>query len=155
MAATAIVDTNVLVALLDGRDKWHPTAVALRDALRGAGVQIVYLDCVVNEAIGVIARRTEEQGRPDQFVRLLDSLAALVPEPGITWIAPAGQRLFRQALDLCREHQGRLNFNDALIALASRELGVQFVVSFDADFDQIAWLSRIADPRETRVLGAS
>jgi predicted nucleic acid-binding protein len=28
-----VIDTNVLVALVDANDKWHPVAVALRDGL--------------------------------------------------------------------------------------------------------------------------
>lgn len=38
-----------------------------------------------------------------------------------------------------------LNFNDALIALACEELDVSVILSFDGDFDHIAWLKRIAD----------
>ena len=128
---TVIIDTNVLVALVDGRDKWHTTATALRDALLDTGAQVVYFDCVLNEAIGVIGRRTEEQRRSDQFGRLLDGLSALAPERFITWIAAAGQRLFPQVLDLCREHGGRLNFHNALMALAGQEMGIPFIASFD------------------------
>lgn len=145
MTAIAAIDTNVIVALVDVSDKWHHGALALRDALLDVGAQLVYFDCVVNEAIGVIGRRTEEQKRPDQFVRLLDGLTNL-PEPTITWISGAGQRLFREVVSLCRDHNGTLNFHDALMALICQELGIQFIVSFDCDFDEIAWLTRIADP---------
>ena len=81
MAMTTVcIDTNVVVALADTHDKWHGRAVALRDALLAAQVQLVYFDCVINEAIGVIGRRAEEQSRTDQFSRLLDGLLAIVPE---------------------------------------------------------------------------
>jgi hypothetical protein len=36
------LDTSLLVDLLDGRDIWHPVAVTLRDALKGAQAQMVY-----------------------------------------------------------------------------------------------------------------
>lgn len=147
-----IVDTNVLVALIDERDKWHIAAVALCDSLLDAGVQIIYFDCVVNEAIGVIARRTEEQKRADQFTRLLDGLAALVPAEQITWISAAGQRLFRPVLLLCREHLGRLNFHDALMAVVAQELDLRFIASFDLDFESIAWLTRLAAPEHVQIL---
>ena len=42
-------------------------------------------------------------------------------------------------------HEGRLNYHDALMALACRELGVGFIVSFDGDCDNIAWLERILE----------
>jgi predicted nucleic acid-binding protein len=122
MATTAVVDTNVLVALVDRHDKWHPHAIALRDALLNANARLVYFDCVINEAIGVIGRRTEEQRRFEQFEDLLDGLTTLVSEDNITWISVATQRLFREVVGLCRSHQGRLNFHDSLMALACQEL---------------------------------
>lgn len=51
MTAIAAIDTNVIVALVDVYDKWHHGAIALRDALLDVGAQLVYFDCVVNEAI--------------------------------------------------------------------------------------------------------
>jgi predicted nucleic acid-binding protein len=35
---------------------------------------------------------------------------------------------------------------DALIALACRDRNIPYLASFDADFDQIAWLKRVAYP---------
>jgi len=32
------------------------------------------------------------------------------------------------------------------MALACRELGVGFIVSFDGDFDNIIWLERVFEP---------
>ena len=43
---------------------------------------------------------------------------------------------------------GALNFNDALIALACRERGIPAIASFDADFDQVSWLQRLARPED-------
>lgn len=57
---TAALDTNVVVALVDDRDTWRATALAIRDTLIEAQAQLVYFDCVLNETIGVIRRRTGE-----------------------------------------------------------------------------------------------
>ena len=38
------------------------------------------------------------------------------------------------------------HFNDALIALSCRQRSIEYLASFDADFDQISWLKRIAQP---------
>ena len=105
---TAAIDTSVVVALADEHDKWHAHAVSLRDALLAAGLRQIYFDCVINEAIGVIGRRAEEQKRSEQFDHLLDGLLALIPAQVITWISGAGERLLPEILALCREHQGRL-----------------------------------------------
>ena len=75
-----------------------------------------------------------------------------MPESGITWIAASAQRLFPLIIEECRQHQGRLNFHDALMALACQELGVSAIVSFDGDFDHVAWLRRISDANQVQGL---
>ncbi len=145
MAVIVALDTNVIVALVDARDTWHARAVALRDVLQEVGAELVYFDCVINEAVGVLGRRAEEQKRADQFERLLTNLTELIPESRITWIAGAAQRLFQEIVKLCSTHGGALNFHDALIALACQQVGIPFIASFDADFDKITWLLRLSD----------
>jgi predicted nucleic acid-binding protein len=143
---TVAIDTSVVVALTDAHDKWHAQAVSLRDALLASRLEPLYFDCVINEAIGVIGRRAEEQRRSEQFEHLLDGLLTLISDQAITWISGAGERFLPEILDLCRQHQGRLNYHDALMALACRELGVGAIVSFDGDFDRISWLERVFEP---------
>lgn len=145
------IDANVLVGLLDERDKWHGTAIALRDALDKADVELVYFDCVLNEAISVLARRTREQRRPEQLDALLDRLATLIPVRDITWISGEIQRLYDQVVGLVRGSAGTLNFHDALIALICREWGITVLVSFDQDFDQLDWLTRAGSAAEVVV----
>ena len=103
---TAVIDTSVVVALADAHDKWHTHAVLLRDALLVAGIEQLYFDCVVNEAIGVIGRRAEEQKRSEQFERLLDGLLTLIPAQAITWIAGAGERLLPEILARAESTKG-------------------------------------------------
>jgi len=147
-----IVDANVLVALLDSVDKWHPTAVALYGTLRDTGARMLYLDCVINETIGVLGRRVREQGRTSQFGELLSHLSALIPEAQITWIYPEVPRLYADILDLVRSSNGELNFHDALMALICRQLGVRYLASFDRDFDQVPWLERIEKPADLQAV---
>lgn len=151
-AVRVALDANVLVALVDSRDKWHPLAVALRDVLMDQHMSLIYFDCVVNETVGVIARRAEEQRRSEQFGELLDDLSRYIPSAYITWISREGERLHHQVLTMCRSHGGRLNYNDALMALFCREQGVRWLVSFDRDFDEVAWLERLSDPEQVRAL---
>jgi predicted nucleic acid-binding protein len=66
--------------------------------------------------------------------------------PRITWISQEIQRLYPDILALVREHNGELNFHDALIALACRELEIPYIASFDRDFDRVTWLTRIDRP---------
>jgi len=34
---------------------------------------------------------------------------------------------------------GALNFSDTLVALGCRELGIEYIATFDSDFDSITW----------------
>lgn len=143
MTMRVALDTALLIALVDAQDKWHSDAVEIRDALKAADAEIFYFDCVINEVISVLGRRLIEQRRADQFIGLLNTLEQLVPPAQITWVSPEIPRLYSQIIALVRTHGGQLNFHDALIALACQELDMSYIASFDRDFDQIAWLTRL------------
>ena len=141
-----VIDTSVLVGLIDREDTWHDAAGTLRNALKASQVRLVYFDCVVNEAISVLARRAKERKHVDQFPDLLERLLSQVPQESITWISVAIKRLYRQIMDLVRDTSGDLNFHDALIASGCRDLGIKWVATFDSDFDKIKWLKRLWNP---------
>jgi predicted nucleic acid-binding protein len=50
-----LIDTNVLVALVDTRDTWHARAQAVREVLKTTASFLVYCDAVLNKAIGIVA----------------------------------------------------------------------------------------------------
>ncbi len=112
-----VIDTSVLVALVDGRDKWHESAKALREAFKAESAALVYFDSVMNETFGVPARRADEQRRSHEFPGLLHTLTNLVSKEAITWISFQTKRFYDQAVSLIRDTSGGLNFHDALIAL--------------------------------------
>jgi predicted nucleic acid-binding protein len=111
----------------------------------------VYFDCVIAEAVSAVVRRLHEKGRADEVRTLLDHLRFRAPRESLTWILPDVPRLYVQALELMGDSSGELNFNDALIALACRERDILAVASFDADFDRIDWLRRMATPEDVSV----
>lgn len=144
----ALIDTSVLVGLINPRDVWHTPALALHDALQKAGAELLYTDCVVAEAISAAARRLHEKGRGADVATLLNRAARQAPIETITWLLPDVPRLYPAVLDLIRSTSGALNFNDALIALACRERSISAIASFDTDFDAIAWLKRLHLPAD-------
>ncbi len=141
-----VVDTNWLVALVDSRDKWHTRAHEIARTLAAQQAQLVYLDCVLNETISVLARRAEEQKRVGELASLLESTCGQVPETQIVWASLETRRLYAEIVELVQRTQGALNFHDALIALLCREWRITTLVSFDEDFDRITWLTRISTP---------
>ena len=82
-----VIDTSVLVGLIDSQDTWHNSAWDLRNALKDVQARLVYFDCVVNETVSVLARRAKERKYVDQFPELLDRVSSHVPEKSITWIS--------------------------------------------------------------------
>ena len=66
----------------------------------------------------------------------------------ISWTGNKTRRLYMDVIDLVCQSSGQLNFNDALIALICRDRKIEAITSFDQDFDQIAWLKRIAKPED-------
>lgn len=143
-----VIDSSVLVGLLVPADVWHAQAVVLWEAIKTAGHVGLFLDCVAAEAISAAARRLHEKGRTADVKTLLDRLNVQAPVETLTWILPDVPRLYPAVLDLIRSSAGELNFNDALIALACRERDIPAIASFDADFDQVAWLHRLARPED-------
>ncbi len=148
MTERVMIDTSVLVALIDARDKFRQAAMALLMAVENSGSLIFYLDCVVIETVGVLCRRSEEQARSHQLPTLITDLEHRVPRQRMTWTGRKLRRLYPNVIDLVRQSNGQLNFNDALIALVCREFNITTIASFDRDFDQIAWLKRISKPED-------
>lgn len=148
MMTRVVIDTNVLVGLLDRGDHWHNAAVSIREALKEACAEIIYLDCVLTEVISILARRTFEQRRREQFDTLLNQLLNLIPDRDIIWVTGEIQRLYQPVVELVRRSGGELNFHDALIATYCREQNISILVSFDRDFDQLEWLTRVNSATE-------
>lgn len=142
------IDTSFLVGLLNPGDLWHPRAIALYTALLETETELLFFDCIVAEAISTATRRLQEKKDSAQLDTLYDALTTRVLVEDITWISLDLPRLYSSVIELMRSLQGILNFNDALIALACREREIPLIASFDADFDQIAWLRRVAQPKD-------
>jgi len=142
----AILDSSFLVALIDEKDRWRNTAVLIQKALKKKKARLVYLDCAVNEMISVIARRLEEKGRSQEFTLALQKMEQAIPAKRITWMYPEVRRLYPEILIVIKEHEGKLNFHDALMVLAAREMDIPHIVSFDQDFDEVEGIERIGKP---------
>ena len=104
--------------------------------------------CVVAEAISTLGRRIHEQRRVADLEHLLARILADYPSEDIMWVLPDVPTLYPDIVDLVRASHGELNFNDALIALSCHHRDIPYIASFDRDFDNIAWLERLAQPAD-------
>ena len=142
------LDTSFIIGLLDEKDLWHASALELQAAFRTGGFRPHVFDCVLSEVISTLARRTHEKRREADLKALLEQIKIEFPTKSITWLYPDLPRRFDEVVGLVQQSTGALNFNDALIALSCRIRGIPFLVSFDADFDRVNWLKRIARPAD-------
>ena len=141
MSVKVLVDTSFLVAQLDERDLHHQTAKALHELFRRRDVAYIYLDCVVNEAVTVLARRAlERKVDPRPIIR---RLRREIPTEMLDWTGPELPRLWERVLDTLEEYRGRLSFHDCLLVRVSQEGGIEWVASFDQSFDQVRGLKRV------------
>ena len=148
MKNKVIVDTSLFVAQVDSADVWHRQASALASGFIKYEVQPIFFDCVINETITVLCRRFYERKSGNDIAEILNIFQNNIANVSITWIYPAIRRYFADCLDLIKLHKGRVNFHDALIALAAKEINLPFIASFDRDFDSFSWLTRIADVKD-------
>lgn len=142
---SVFVDSSALVALINERDSHHRRATELFAALAEVNAPLVYFDCVVTETLSVLARRAEEQRRPNAFEAAADKLLNLAAPDEIVWLLERLRTQFRPAVAQMRRTDGALNFNDALMFLACQDLGITYLASFDPDFDRLDGVVRLAD----------
>jgi predicted nucleic acid-binding protein len=145
-----IIDSNVLVALLDKKDVWHKRASAILKAVNELGGDLIFLDCVLNETISVLGRRAEEKRRSSDFPLLLDSLIGLVPPEDITWISLEIKQTYESVVGMVRDYKGILSFHDALMALFAQRNSIPYLLSFDEDFDGVPWFKRMSEERDVK-----
>jgi predicted nucleic acid-binding protein len=140
---TIVIDSNILVGVLDTNDSLHVRATEL-DASVPISVQRIYFDIVVNESLSVLARRFEEKKREDSFPGLVQRVKTKLPSSEIIWLGSLTETYYEEILQLLIATKGTLNFNDAFLALYMKKFDLQYLLSFDTDFDNIDWIQRIS-----------
>ena len=145
------VDTSLLVGLFVPDDTWRAQAGELVHSVRQRNASLVYFDCVIAEASSAAVRRLSERRAPQRIAAVLARFRNELPASALTWILPDAKRHYDGILNLMEQTGGTLNFHDALIALACRNRGIQYIASFDQDFDQVTWLTRLASPQDITV----
>ncbi|MBE0431510.1 MAG: type II toxin-antitoxin system VapC family toxin [Dehalococcoidia bacterium] len=137
------MDTNLIVALMDERDLHHRRALQVLTEIEDAGVEVLYVDCVINEVYTVMARRFAERSISDDFPRIADDITSSLANVRMITAYRYLPKIHLEVVELMKQTKGRLNYHDALIALTLREEGISGIITLHRDFDEIAWLERI------------
>jgi predicted nucleic acid-binding protein len=130
-----LLDTNVLFASASARDAYHDQALEIVHGIdHGELPEAFVLDYVVAETLNL----TREKLGPDPATDMLDRLVEgthfeIVDTPTADFNAAQG--VFRQ--------YDELSFVDATLAAYAQRSGVEYLYSFDSDFDAVDGLTRL------------
>lgn len=131
----AVVDTNVLFATSSARDEYHERARAIvRGIDHGDLPEVVVTDYVVAETLNLVGEKITPQTATDLLDRLIEGAHFDVrhtPQSDFK----TGQALFRRYPDL--------SFVDATIAAFLQRTEIEYLYSFDDDFDSLDDVTRL------------
>jgi uncharacterized protein len=121
-----LLDTSVVVALLDRSERNHDACVS---ALRDVASPLVTCEAVIAEACYLLRR---VPGAPDAVVENVERGAFQIPFR-LAPSAPAVRRLLR------RYRSVAIDLADACLVHLATELGTGAVLTLDDDFDVYRW----------------
>lgn len=137
MAAT-VVDTSVLLGLVDSDDPQHDTATRIvRGIDRGDLPTGRITNYVTLETLNWIHNRQHHQTAVETYDRLKKSAGFE--------LLHAAQKDFARAIELFETYEP-LAFGDATIVAYMEREDVEYLYSFDRDFDGIDAVSRLDTP---------
>jgi predicted nucleic acid-binding protein len=117
-----VIDTNIIVALLDDKDSHYKNAVRILEEL---GEERVYiLNVNLAEVYSVIARRCRE--RRYNCKDALGKLRELEANINVIWIEDL-KGTHVEIVDKVIESEGKLNYNDAVLLKYVRDKGVKLI----------------------------
>ena len=133
--AVAVVDTNVLVGMSDSDDKHHDVAMEIvRGMDHGALPTGRVTNDIILETLNWIHDRRRHPTAVETYERLNQSAGFEVLH--------AAQKDFPSAVDLFQIYEG-LSFGDATIAAYIQREGIEYLYSFDDDFDTLDGVTRL------------
>lgn len=133
--ARALVDATVAIAFADSEDRNHDAGEAI---VRGIDRGELVTGVITHEALVETLNFVNERKGPGKANQLLDSL-----EEGAHFRLPYGPKSnVGHGRGLLRQHPG-LSYGDAMQAAFMRSEGIEYIYSFDDDFDPIDEVTRV------------
>ncbi|MFQ3293342.1 MAG: putative nucleic acid-binding protein [Halobacteriales archaeon] len=136
--AVAFLDTNVLFASASARDNYHDRS---REIVRGIDHGGLPDATVTNYVVAETLNLTDNKLGPDAANGMLDRLI----EGAHFEIDYAPKADFNAAQAIFRQYD-ELSFVDATIVAYMEREGIQYLFSFDDDFDVIEGITRLETP---------
>ncbi len=136
--AVAGVDTGVLVGMVDVDDERHDTAMEIvREMDHGDLPTGRVTNYIVLETLNWIHERKRHATAVEMYERLNQSAGFEVRH--------AAQKDFAGAVDLFQTYDG-LSFGDATVVAHMQREGIEYLYSFDDDFDTLGAVTRLETP---------
>ncbi|MEW6620573.1 MAG: type II toxin-antitoxin system VapC family toxin [bacterium] len=138
-----ILDTNVLISIIDENDKWFKTTKEILTNLP-ENTNFIILDIVINESINVLAKRFESKNQPENFIVALSKMETVYFDK-ILWVSEYIKSYHFSIMTTLKEHKGLLNYNDSFIINYMLNNNLSDIFSYDEDFDLIPSIKRISN----------
>jgi predicted nucleic acid-binding protein len=133
--AVAVVDTGVLIGMADADDEYHDTAMEIVHEMDHGDLPTGRVtNYIVLETLNWIHNRKRHEKAVETYERLNQSAGFEVLH--------AAQKDFASAVDLFQTYEG-LSFGDAIIAAYMQREGIEYLYSFDGDFDTLDGITRL------------
>ena len=141
-----IVDTNVLVSIIDSKDKWNATTLGIINQIENKKekINLIFLDIVINESINVLLKRYESKGMLEKVDEMIDLIEENYNE-FIIWASENVEDYHKDILKKIKDYKGLLNYNDSFIIEYMERNNIRNIISYDIDFDQIELINRICN----------
>ncbi|GGM50800.1 type II toxin-antitoxin system VapC family toxin [Haloarcula argentinensis] len=136
--AVAAVDTGVLIGMADADDQHHGTAMEIVRGMDHGELPTGHVtNYVALETLNWIHNRKHQQTAVETYERLNRSAGFE--------ILHAAQKDFTNALGLFETYD-RLSLGDATIVAYMQREGIEYLYSFDDDFDAVNDITRLETP---------
>lgn len=133
--AVAVVDTGILVGIADTEDRHHATASEIVRGMDHGDLPTGHVtNYVAHEMLNWIHVRLYHDKATETYERLDESAGFEIVQ--------AARKDFGTALEYFETHDG-LSFGDATIAAYMQREGIEYLYSFDDDFDVIDGITRL------------
>lgn len=147
-----IIDTSVLLAVVDKKDKWNKVAEEIFDRLEEEKIEFYIFDCVANELLSVVGKRLAESKREKDYAETAQRALEYIKAEKLFTVYDLFIPKYEHIVKTILESNGKLSFHDALIVVAAQTYNLPYIISFDEDFDGIQGLKRIKNREDLESL---